>query len=775
VKPPRLCAVLCCFLPLLARAVEPTPGAPSATDVSTALRRIAIDPAQIYRVREIQIFRGDIKIYLTEGLLAFATPVAGRPVAAVFTTAQTEGGDAEVLLLPPQRSERAAMAAFTKSPNLDEHFDSAVFFFSDDTAKELMAQIQARPIHTVAEALPEFAEAAGAVLRSVAGLDVRLAEAILDRHQPEHGFFYGMAIGRTLGNLEVVYEPDRVEPVVAGRIAAGTGAAPGESQQPSQTFQIWTSFRPRGARAFTQPTPRIRDYRLDTTIHPDLTLASTAQFEYQADSGDGRAIALELAARLRVTGASIDGSAVEVMQHETPAQGLPTGPVARGSASFLLVAPEALTPGPHHVEIRYQGSVIHQTSTGGYFVDERNSWYPFVDPTLATFDLTFHCPANLRLAATGELISDNVEKGIRTVHRKTAVPAAFAGFNLGEYTVSSTDSGPYRIEFFANTLTADRPSAGLPAQTAGILDYYSKRWLPLPIHSLAVSPIDGYFGQGFPGLIYLSSISYVREADRPAVLRNPRLDAFFSDMLLPHEIGHQWWGNIVTASDYRSAWMLEAMPNYAALEFLQESKGAGVRDAILSSYRQDLTQDSIREPATGDKVLRSESAGPVDFGERLLNNSGMAAWLLVVYEKGTWILHMLRERLGEEGFKTLQLHLLQRYATKPVSNEDLRLLAAELVPANQPDRTLSLFFDTWVYGTGIPKLKLRRQPGGMILTMGGVEDDFSVDVPLRCETAGKGKTVWIRASLGENPLELPPGTRSCELPAATDFLFARAQ
>ena len=154
---------------------------------------------------------------------------------------------------------------------------------------------------------------------------------------------------------------------------------------------------------------------------------------------------------------------------------------------------------------------------------------------LTTFDLTFHCPAESARRLSGELLSDEVANGIRTVHRRTQVPEPLAGFNVGDYEERTIERGPYRIEVFDNHSEhlATRP-AELPSQAANILANYTARWLPLNIHSVAISPIEGYFGQGFPGLIYLSSISYVREEDRPAQLRNALLDSFFSEMLLPH-------------------------------------------------------------------------------------------------------------------------------------------------------------------------------------------------------------------------------------------------
>ena len=72
----------------------------TAAGLAAGLQQLSIDPAQTYRVRDLELFRGDLKIYFSEGILSFATPLAGRRVAAVFTTAHSEGGDAEVLVLP---------------------------------------------------------------------------------------------------------------------------------------------------------------------------------------------------------------------------------------------------------------------------------------------------------------------------------------------------------------------------------------------------------------------------------------------------------------------------------------------------------------------------------------------------------------------------------------------------------------------------------------------------------------------------------------------------
>jgi hypothetical protein len=738
-------AFLCCFGFLAQSSFAFQSGA----SVISQLHQLSIDPAQTYRVRELQLARGDIKVYLNEGVLAFTKPVAGHVIAAVFTTANTEAGDAEVLVLPPNRGERASLARFTKTPNLDEHFASAVFFFSDETAKELHSQIDDHPLHPAPEEGQQLATNADNTLHLDANeLDIKMAQALLDNHPSDRGFFYGIIGGRSLGVFDVVYEPSRPEPVLVGHIS---------NERETAFFQVWCSFRPRRKAPPSDAARIISDYRLDTVIRPDLTMASKASFVYHAAADDGRAIGLELSSHLRVTAAQIDGKPAEAFQHETAA-----AQQIAGGVPLLLVASEPLaSETPHQVELSYEGSVVFRTAAGNYFVDERNTWYPFVSPMLTTFDLTFHCPQDLRVASTGALVSDEVSAGMRTVHRKTQVPEPLAGFNIGNYEVSSSERGRYRIELFANKA---ENSATLPEQAASILDYYSARWQPLSIKSLAISPVEGYFGQGFPGLIYLSNISYIRQEDRPAGLRNARLDSFFTEMLLPHEIAHQWWGNMVSPSDYRTSWLFEAMSNYSALEYLEQSKGRAALDDVLDSYRADLLATEKGTPL--------ESAGPVDFGERLLDNNGMRAWHVIIYEKGAWILHMLRLRLGDEGFHTLQSRILNEFQNKAISNEDFRKVAASLVPEDQSDKSLNVFFDNWIYATGIPNMKFRSAGNSVSLKISAVDEGFALDLPLRCNGPnGVKQVVWVHAGTGDNSFDMSNGNRSCELPKQTDYLY----
>src|ERR1039457_4602050 len=82
----------------------------TAGDIARAVRENSFDRDECYRVRDLTFFKEDIRIYLTDGYLIFSKPVAGRRMAAVFST-EGEGGDGEGILLPPDRAERRSLAA----------------------------------------------------------------------------------------------------------------------------------------------------------------------------------------------------------------------------------------------------------------------------------------------------------------------------------------------------------------------------------------------------------------------------------------------------------------------------------------------------------------------------------------------------------------------------------------------------------------------------------------------------------------------------------------
>ena len=277
---------------------------------------------------------------------------------------------------------------------------------------------------------------------------------------------------------------------------------------------------------------------------------------------------------------------------------------------------------------------------------------------------------------------------------------------------------------------------------AAAVEFYRARFGEPPVNRIEVSPVPGRFGQGFAGMIYLSTLSYLPVTARPLSLMPAWQQVFYGELLRAHEAAHQWWGNIVTAGAYRHEWLMEALANYSALLFLES------RQADRSSSTACSISTGAQLLAKGPDGETAESEGPVVQGRRLESSNNPNAWNAVAYGKGTWIIHMLRRRMGDAQFTKMLAELRRRYEWKTIDTEQFRLLCAEFLPPKSPDPKLENFFDQWVYGTGIPTLKLtysvKGKPGAWKLTgtvtQSDVPDDFSVTVPVEIQT-GRGKVV----------------------------------
>ena len=116
----------------------------TAADLARALHENSFDRTECYRVRDVSIIKEDLKIYLTDGHLIFSKPVSGRRIAAAFT-ADVDSGDGEVILLPPNRAERASLASYSGSPNLNEHFRAAMFIFTGAEYDAILSQFPKDP------------------------------------------------------------------------------------------------------------------------------------------------------------------------------------------------------------------------------------------------------------------------------------------------------------------------------------------------------------------------------------------------------------------------------------------------------------------------------------------------------------------------------------------------------------------------------------------------------------------------------------------------------
>ncbi|MEO5923974.1 MAG: M1 family aminopeptidase [Bryobacteraceae bacterium] len=788
----KLCALLFATLPgiLLAQ---------TGADLARSLRETPLDPDQCYLVRDFSFVRDDIKLYFNDGYLIFSKPVNGEQISAVFTTGGEDRADGELLLLPPRRDERQSLAKYTRTPNADEHFDTALMTFTDGSARTLLNEVTARGR---GKAPIEIGQAIAARWNPVTtslteSLTQRIVADLLSPVRPGGGFLFVALQNGRLGNFDVLFDPLGDDQILAGQLV---------QRENTYSYDVWTSFPSRAIRQdptlAAKPEYVISSYRINASLDTNLRLKATTRATLRVGESPARVFSFGISRAEQVTAARLDGVPVElVFQESARTRALR----ADENELFLVIAANILAPGSQHeLELEHEGDVIVDRGSSVYSVGARSNWYPRLNMEFAVYDLEFRYPKDLTLVTAGDVLEDHTEGETRITRRRTPNPIRVAGFNLGNYARISHSSGGLTVDVYGNrgldpalapvpritvvpqavrplyrggtalpgnqtttviqTLPSPDPLGRLEAVAADVaasLTFFSAMFGPPALKTLTVAPIPGTSGQGFPGLIYLSTLSYLEEDQRPQGQQGGRQKTFFSDLMAAHEVAHQWWGNAVSPAGYQDEWMMEALAHYSALMWLEKKRGPAAMQAELTDYRMDLLSAS----ADGGTV---DSFGPLTWGYRLESARDPQTWRIITYQKGAWIIHMLRRRLGDERFVAMLAELRRRFENKLVTTQDLQNLvrefAAKRAATGQPPiatvEAVDGFFDSWVRSTGIPSARVRFTTTGRAPSVRvsgsiryeqsaerGVFADFTTELPLEITLPnGQRRTEWVRSA-----------------------------
>jgi len=775
--------------PRIERQSLPAAQAPSdPRALYQALNELRPDGEHVFAVRDLPLRRSAIDFTLIEGKLAFLTPLNGKVTGAVFT------GRAHIIATPRDAAERRSLVNFVGVPLLDQAFSRAYFRFTDDTAAELLRHFEAAGVKPAPDS--DFAEEWNNTVGNLnSSHSLRIMMDFLSSDpQP---YFSAALAGAQAGPFDVLVDRRRDEPVLIGAVRNAPGGP---------KYEVWASFAAPDAPPARENMLPV-DYRLDTSIGDDLALAGDAHLHLKAARDGDRVFGVELSRLLSVESVTLEGGAPLVYFHNEDLSREELE--VRGNDLVYIVLAQPMKIGEEfQLEIRYHGSVIGDAGNGVYFVGDRGSWYPHVLGLghFTPFDMTFRWPKKLTLVATGTPSDLREDGGRRSGHWMSSSPIAIAGFNLGEYERQVAGTGSATVEIYANRQIEDailsrlrehsptfvpnvhQPDSGLPEpppmasfsegaappNPAGVLKQLGGRILdsihffegingPFPFDHLAVSPIPGSFGQGWPGLIYLSTLAYLpRETQEEAGLKKGEREELAQ--LLPfHEVAHQWWGNVVGTAGYRDTWLQEAMANYLSMMYADSRKPAAhVLTTWLGRYRGQLVE---AVPNTGEIV---DDAGPLTLGYRLRSAKAPEAYERIIYGKGTWVIHMLREMLREPAakapdarFEAMLRSVLTEHRFQAVDAADLQRAAEkQMTPAMdlEGNKKLDWFFDEWVRQTGIPRysVEFQARARGQEFAVSGklkqdnVPDYFIASVPVYGVASG-AKPVLLGTVVATGP------------------------
>ena len=304
-------------------------------------------------------------------------------------------------------------------------------------------------------------------------------------------------------------------------------------------------------------------------------------------------------------------------------------------------------------------------------------WLPMIDHPYdkATSEFIVTAPARYQVVANG-LLQEVIDlgDGRRVTHWKQGVPIASWLNAIGVEQFYVRHAGAVKgVELSTWVAHQDKDIGPVyfegPARQA--LEFFSERVGPYAYEKLANVAAAGISG----GTEHASAIFYGERGVRG-------VPAFG---LVSHEVAHQWFGNAVTERDWDDVWLSEGFATY--FTHLCEEHYLG-RAVMVAGLKRDVTTILAAEKASPDTPVVHRNLSDMS---KVLNR--------FVYQKGGWVLHMLRGRIGTETFWTGIREYYRRYRNMNVSTDEFRQVMER---ASGTD--LREFFTQWLNRSGVPKI-----------------------------------------------------------------------
>jgi aminopeptidase N len=300
-------------------------------------------------------------------------------------------------------------------------------------------------------------------------------------------------------------------------------------------------------------------------------------------------------------------------------------------------------------------------------------WLPTMDhpSDKATSEFIVTAPSRYKVVSNGLLMEESeMGNNTRLTHWKQSVPVSCWLFVLGvaEFAVKYVDRFDGKsIETWVYAKNREAGFYDFDKPTKAVLEFYSSYVGPFAYEKLANIQCASVNG----GMETSSAIFYGQD------LINGKQDERIRNIVI-HEIAHQWFGNAVTETTWDDAWLSEGFATFFTLLFIEKEYGKEEFSKGIAKAKKSVFDLSEKMPEFSIVSPRSAEKEDVTSG--------------LTYQKGAWVLHMLRNLVGEANFKKGIRSYYAKFFNANATTDDFR---REMEKAS--GKNLKTFFDQWLY------------------------------------------------------------------------------
>ncbi|MBP8302619.1 MAG: HEAT repeat domain-containing protein [Phycisphaerae bacterium] len=333
-------------------------------------------------------------------------------------------------------------------------------------------------------------------------------------------------------------------------------------------------------------------------------------------------------------------------------------------------------------ELGYPAEDMHLFSQGE--AHEAPHWYPNYDYPNERFSSEVICrvPQDMTVVSNGRLLGEATDPntGLKAVHWLQEKPHVnyLIALVAGRFKRIESRHKEVPLAFYTPASQIDLAARSFQGTEDMIGFFEQETGTPYPWDKYDQVAVEDFVAGGMENTsltILTTNTLFTPETE----------DLDTSTMLVAHELAHQWFGDYVTCKDWAHVWLNEGFATY--YENLYQGHRFG-----QAHFLYGMVQDSRWI------LANSESTRPV-FDRNYESEGELFDYR--AYQKGGWVVHMLRARLGDGVFRRCVQTYLQRYGLGTVTTEDLRAVAEEV-----SGQSLDRFFDQWIFRGGLPRLKV---------------------------------------------------------------------